>query len=314
MNKKMIIFSLLFAAMGLVSGCGTMDTDLNESMISETSATTSQTENPVTEPPVTTSQTEISVTETPTKAPTETTEPEISAESSTEKPAETDSDNFSSIDGYWYIDGEYDAAHIFISSSGTFTAYYANGNIENTGYIKYEEDEDTSKNWYMFYTNDDKLYISFIDDGSERKLDFYTGNNNSVHYVWTYGAGGLADDGRGEDEIAAEENYTGTWGCGRATLDISANDDGTYLGKITWADSAFAYVEWIYPLIYDTESCSMICYGNAVKKYYEYTNDYSEPNVQILYTDGSGSFYEENDAITWYDAKENRGEDMLFIK
>lgn len=303
MNKKMIVLAMSLIMLAANSGCGKTDADLQESSESATSMITSQTE--------------ASVTESTTEISDATTEAEKSTEESVVKTTEAKTDNvdFISIDGDWYIDGEYDAAHISISSSGNFTAYYANGNIENTGYIKHEakEKDGVVIYWYMLYTNDDKPYIGFIDDGSERKLDFYVVTGTPVHYVWTSGVGGIADDGRG-DEISAEENYVGTWGCGRATLNISGNDDGTYLGKITWSDSAFAYVEWIYPLTYDEESQSMVCDGNAVKTYYECRSEDSEPDATVMYTGGSGSFYEENGVITWYDAEENIGEDMQFVK
>ena len=284
MRNKKVIFAITVAILTVASGCGATDKGQQGSSTSDTLVTESQTKF--------------------TETKTEMTENEL---------GESD---FSSIDGDWYIDGDVSAAHITISSSGRFTAYYANGNVENTGYVKYEREEleEGISNWYVLYTDDDNIYLAFIDDGSERKLEFYEGNGSTVHYVWTSGIGGIADDGRGEDEIFVSENYIGIWGCGRATLVISENDDGSYFGKITWADSAFAYVEWEYALTYDAESQSMICNGNATKTYYQYEDGNTEPTVTVLYTNGSGSFYLSNDVLIWNDMEENSGEDMEFVR
>ena len=152
----------------------------------------------------------------------------------------------------------------------------------------------------------------FKDDGSERKQDIYSEGVYGAHFVRIEGAGGIADDGIGDGEIAAEEDYLGTWGCNRATLTIYSNGDGTYLGTVTWSDSAFAYAEWTYTLSY--ENGIMVCDGNAVKKRYEYKDGNSNPEVNVMYDNGSGSFTLSNGVITWCDAEENLGEDMEFIK
>ncbi|MGN0621283.1 MAG: hypothetical protein ACI4I9_05400 [Porcipelethomonas sp.] len=292
MIRKILVFAAALAMFTAISGCGSSDPGISENSISE-----------------------IAATENTAEQASETEEPSEEKETEAAE-TETESADFSSIDGDWCIDGDYLAAHISISSAGTFTAYYASGNIENTGYIKYEAKENDGfvNYWYMLYTDDDEPYMGFIDDGSERKLDFYTVNEKPVHYVWISGIGGIADDGRGEDEICASEKYVGTWGCGRATLTVSENDDGTYLGIIDWADSAFAYVEWVYTLTYDTESQSMVCNGSATKTYYTYENENSLPLSDVMYTDGSGSFYAENDILIWNDEEENCGEDMEFVR
>ena len=116
-----------------------------------------------------------------------------------------------------------------------------------------------------------------------------------------------------ENEQAAD-NYLGTWGCGRATLNISVNEGGAYQAKISWADSAFAHTEWVYILYFDTMSKEMVCTNNAVRTYYEYKDGNSEPETTVMYTDGSGSFFLSDGVITWYDAEENCGEGMEFVK
>ena len=295
MNKKIIAMSLILAVSAAVSGCGTTDKDKSSETVSTTETSTSAV-----------------TTETETASTAESTETETTAEKTSG--TETVTNKFASIAGDWYIDGDTSAAHISISDTGTFTSYYATSGVENRGYIEYAENGngDTSDPVYVLYTDDGSQYIEFKDDGSERKQDMYSEGVYGAHFVRIEGAGGIADDGIGDGEIAAEEDYLGTWGCNRATLTIYSNGDGTYLGTVTWSDSAFAYVEWTYTLSY--ENGIMVCNENAVKKYYEYKDGNPNPEVNVMYDNGSGSFTLRNGVITWYDAEENLGEDMEFIK
>lgn len=128
-----------------------------------------------------------------------------------------------------------------------------------------------------------------------------------------------SDSSKAESESETNQNsgaekFLGTWWCDRASLNISDNGDGTYQGKVSWADSAFANTEWTYTLKYDANSNSMVCDGNAKEIYYEYEEENKDPKTTTIYTDGSGTFTEKDNAITWNDAKENKGEGMKFIK
>ncbi len=67
-------------------------------------------------------------------------------------------------------------------------------------------------------------------------------------------------------------------------------------------------------MTYDDESKSMVCNGNATQKYYQYEDESSDPVISVLYTNGSGSFYEADGVIIWNDAEENRGADMKFVR
>ena len=224
--------------------------------------------------------------------------------------------DFRRIEGDWYVDGSLDAAHLSIDSNGNFSAYYATGSLEQTGLIQCETEKegDTVTNWYYFYTDDGALYFKFADTQTGILRDFYTDGANPVHYVLV---GGLADDGKG-DETDSTENmpvcYLGVWGCGRATLRITENTDGSYLGWISWADSAFAHTEWEYPLVYDAASKKLVCTGNATKTEYVYQDASSDPTVTVCYTDGSGSFSYSNQTILWSDEQEDAGKDMEFIQ
>ena len=88
--------------------------------------------------------------------------------------------------------------------------------------------------------------------------------------------------------------------------------DGTYQGRISWAESAFVYDEWIYPLIFDDATQTMVCSGGATKTRYTFTEEGVEPEETVCYTDGSGSFSFQDGVIYWQDDKEHSGEDMEF--
>ena len=55
------------------------------------------------------------------------------------KPGHAD-DPIDRLAGVFYIDGDTSASCVEINSDGSFTAYYASGNVEQTGYVRFEED------------------------------------------------------------------------------------------------------------------------------------------------------------------------------
>lgn len=195
--------------------------------------------------------------------------------------------------GFWqYPDGT-----ILEVAGETWNLYYADGTLMSSeGLVGYEDDCIVLRNEYG---SSGGGIVYFDDNGQLKEGDS----------VLTY----IGDENIYENALAAEI-YLGQWCCDRATLNISDNGDGTYQGKITWADSAYANAEWVYILTFDSDSQSMVCNNNAVKTYYEYKDGFSEPETTVMYTGGSGSFYLANGVITWYDAEENRGEGMEFVK
>lgn len=89
--------------------------------------------------------------------------------------------------GSWYIDGDTSAAHVDITSNGRFAAYYATGNVEVEGYIRYE-DEEIEEGYdplsvYMFYTDDGDAYMGFVDSGEKFISEFEVGNGGGPRYV-----------------------------------------------------------------------------------------------------------------------------------
>lgn len=290
--KKTMITAAFLSALLMLTSCGTVD-DSEKSEDSSVPETTTVSEE---------------ATEEVTAEPTEETTAEVTTEAFEVNTEELEVEpDFESIAGLWYIDGDYSLASMIIDNDGTFKTYYADGNPENEGTIRYEDEEIDGKviHWYVLYDKNDEMIMGFVDDGSESKTDIYIGNDGFPHFQ-KIGIGGIADDGRGEGE-----EFIGIWGCGRATLNIEQLDDNNFQAFIYWADSAFARVEWEYPLTY--QDGKLVCEGKGTKTYVSYSAEASEPDTSdALYTDGSAEFVMQGSNIVWNDLTEQSGEGMLF--
>ena len=94
------------------------------------------------------------------------------------KPGHAD-DPIDRLAGVFYIDGDTSASCVEINSDGSFTAYYASGTVEQEGYVKYEADANNPKFYvYVFYTDEGKPYMGFVDSGENKISAFETGNGS----------------------------------------------------------------------------------------------------------------------------------------
>lgn len=216
-------------------------------------------------------------------------------------------DNYECLAGYWYIDGDPSAASLHITKDGKFTAYYANGLVENEGIVRKVLDPEIQNFIYCMYLDTGKLYSKFADDGEKEKTDIYMGNNGIPHYVKLYGEGGLGDDGRGPEEV-----YIGTWSCERAHIDITYYGEGIFHATVKWGASASTHAQWEYPLIFENDR--LICNGNGTKSFVEYEDAESQPTVTEEYSNGSAEFMLEGNHLFWNDLTEHNADDMLFSK
>ena len=283
--RRLSLAVILLSFMTAAAGCGR---DIKEESTKKENTT------------VITTETEIGEETTASASTTEST-------TVTEPTTVNYNDNYAGLAGYWYIDGDPSASSFHITKDGKFTSYYADGVLENRGYVRRMLDTELNNFIYLMYLDEGELYHAFADDGEEYKSDIYMGNGGTPHYVKLYGEGGLGDDGR-----APEEVYEGTWGCGRATLRIEYKGEGIFHALITWSSSAASYAEWDYPLIFVEDR--LICDGNGTKTGVEYEDAESEPIRTVEYTDGSAEFTLEGNSIYWNDKKEHSGDDMLFRK
>lgn len=92
----------------------------------------------------------------------------------------TPSDPIERLSGRYYIDGDKTGSSVEVDADGRFTAYYASGTVEQTGYVRYEADNPGEKTFYVyvFYTDEGKPYMGFVDSGESRISAFETGNGD----------------------------------------------------------------------------------------------------------------------------------------
>lgn len=103
---------------------------------------------------------------------------------SQEKEGAASSDPIERLSGRYFIDGDATAASVVIEADGSFTAYYASGTVEQKGNVRYETNSagDNRYHVYVFYTDEGKPYMGFVDSGESRISEFETGNG-SYRYV-----------------------------------------------------------------------------------------------------------------------------------
>ena len=246
-----------------------------------------------------------------TAAKTDTTDISVVTDNMTESTTATDItservdniEDFSSLSGYWYANGDPKAAFFHITKDGRFKEYnnYYGAILNCTGYIKRE----TDNNAYCMYHDTGELYKKFT--GSIEKSDINFESGDITHYVKIYTEGGVGNDGRGAYEI-----YTGSWICGRAIIEISYKSEGTFQAKVTWGSSAVAHVMWDYPLI--LENGKLVCRGNGKKTFVELKEGETEATETVEYTDGSAEFTMEGNHLFWNNFNEHDADNLLFEK
>jgi len=304
--KKGILAAFILTAALAVSGCGH---DEDES--STKAASTAQITEDTTEVLTTEQTTTVTTTQTVSISQTETSVSTQKA-SETEVASQAGNADFKGLAGYWYIDGDFDKASLHIYEDGKFETFYATGAPENNGYIKYEFDDVLNNYYYAMYSENGIFIMSFADDGEKDKTDIYIGNEGTPHFVKMYGEGGLGDDGKGSVEAELAYNYVGTWDCERAHLTIEDRGEGIFKAVLKWSDSAFAYAEWDYPLIFDGEK--MLCDENGKYSLVEYDQETGTYHTDTISENKSAEFVMLNGEITWNDLTDHRGDGMVFRK
>ncbi|MBP3874511.1 MAG: hypothetical protein J6E41_02245 [Lachnospiraceae bacterium] len=116
-----------------------------------------------------------------------------------------------------------------------------------------------------------------------------------------------------QNEIADGSQYVGSYACGRAFLEIE-RVDSQYIASVVWGNSASETVEWTYPCTYDTASKSLLCDGKGFKTTTSFNEDGEIASQTIDTTDESAQFSFDGRNLTWEDADEDAGKDMLFEK
>lgn len=160
---------LLAAVCVWTSGCGSLESAVESSTTTATTATKT-TETTVAE------TTTTSATETTTTSATETTTAsatEIVTEIATEiaaTPTTEATDDAATIEvfactaGTWYMDGDPDTASLVMDGEGGVAAYYATGNLEYSGYL---ECTDATSGTYAIYQDSGEYVTDFTFDDAD---------------------------------------------------------------------------------------------------------------------------------------------------
>ena len=122
-----------------------------------------------------------------------------------------------------------------------------------------------------------------------------------------------AKEDAGKDmHFEKDDPYSGTWVCGRATMEVDLEDDG-YKVFISWASSAAEVTEWEYSCVYDAVNNALeaMPFGLCTRVLYAENGEIASASVQ--YEDGEATFtLDEDGHLLWQDAKEDAGKDMHF--
>ena len=291
--KKTTLIITLAAAMCSFASCSRTEAINSSSSPAFLSDTTTLTD----------ARTEAITTAAATKENTETT-----SSAAAETPDITDdTDSDADLSGYWYADGDPNAVFIHITKEGNFTEYnnYYGAYTKCKGTIKRETDPANGSYVYCMYNDAGELYNKFADDGKKEKTDIYMDNGETSHYAKLFD-----EEGVGDDVKAAEENFTGSWVCGRAILEISYKGGNEFRAQVTWSGGATIHEIWDYPLT--LENGKLVCRGNGTNGLVEHENADSAPTETIGYTDGSAEFILKGNHVLWNDLTKPHIEEMLF--
>ncbi len=120
------------------------------------------------------------------------------------------------------------------------------------------------------------------------------------------------------DIVVTDESakpYLGTWICDRCTITISKELDGSgYQVLVNWGSSADSSSEWVYrhcTFLSGTTETSFTCQGDATYSEITYLSDGSRTRTEKRIT-GNAVFKITNHSLTWNDAEEPIGADMIF--
>lgn len=123
----------------------------------------------------------------------------------------------------------------------------------------------------------------------------------------------IREEAADAQDYAGAQAFAGQWVCDRASVEIAAQDDGSYDVVITWADSAFEQTEWHYACAYYGDEKAMKTYEPGTKATVTYGEDGAATDTKVKYQDGEAVFtLDETGHLHWADTRENAGDNMVF--
>jgi hypothetical protein len=108
-------------------------------------------------------------------------------------------------------------------------------------------------------------------------------------------------------------DYVGTYGCGRATVTVTADGaTGATIG-VQWGSSAATGSEWTMSGAFDDATRS-VRYTNGTRVDYEYRDEDTRDDA-VAYTEGTGTFSfgtPDESSMVWHDDVEDAANGMVF--
>ena len=122
---------------------------------------------------------------------------------------------------------------------------------------------------------------------------------------------------RGGDPIADGQNpvmnFVGTYGCGRATVTVTARGANEADISVQWGSSASSGSEWTMSGTFDDATRS-VRYTNGTRVDYEYQDEDTRTDA-VAYEGGTGTFsfgVPDESSMVWHDDVEDAAEGMVF--
>ncbi len=117
--------------------------------------------------------------------------------------------------------------------------------------------------------------------------------------------------GDNDDSVdVGDVDFAGSWYADRASIDIRSAGRG-FSVSVSWGSSATESTNWLYTC--KQQGNQLVCNGGGTKTNINFTDDGGEED-ETVYTNGSATFTLNNGQLTWYDAKEGAGNDLVFTR
>ena len=116
----------------------------------------------------------------------------------------------------------------------------------------------------------------------------------------------------GEDPAA---EWIGSYGVGRANLDVEAGDGDSVKITVTWGGSAWEKAQWVMSGRLDPETLT-VEYADCVKTELRFNEQDELDETTVIYEKGTGRirFSAGDHSVTWEDDQENAAEGLVFTR
>ncbi len=119
----------------------------------------------------------------------------------------------------------------------------------------------------------------------------------------------------GSLEPASEEDYLGTWfdeTSERASMEVTALEDGVYQIAVSWADGASEATEW--KMTGRLDAAGDLAYTDGAKTETAYSDNGEIVSENAVYTESDGWFFRTEKGLGWVDSKEETAHEFVFVR